>query len=136
MEGTCPPYREVLALGRQCGLVYGLLWESAYADKRLDEKRPYIRGLACGGCTTWSVKGIARECHLGKDSVVESLKALLDEGFIQYAGWVFGENGTWRRWRVTHPNDLEAVRYSIEMLGSPSRKYHETANAPEGVEAA
>ena len=126
LEGACPPYREVLKLGRQSGLVYGLLWESAFKDVRLDERHPYNRKLACGGCTTWSVKGMARECHLGQSSVVEALKALLDAGFIQYAGIAEEGNGPRRRWRVTHPDELEAVRYAISVMGPPSEKFNES----------
>ena len=127
LEGSCLPYREVLALGRQCGLVYGLLWESAYKDLRRHQKFPTNRKLACGGCTDWSVKGIARECHLGKASVIEALKALLDAGFIQYAGEVVTSNGYRRRWRATHPSQLKAVRHAISVMGLPSLKYNESA---------
>lgn len=123
-----------MKLGRQCGLVYGLLWESAYRDVRLDERHPYNKRLACGGCTTWSVKGIAGECHLGKSSVIEALKALLDEGFIQYAGVCDTGSGPRRRWRVTHPDELEAARYAISVLGLPSKKFSEVLSEDQGSE--
>lgn len=116
---------EVLGLGRQCGLVYGVLYESAFKDVRLDKKYPQNRKLACGGCTHWSVKGLADVCRLGKSSVMDALKKLLDAGFIQYAGIAWGERGCRRRWRVTHPDDIEAVRHAISVLGLPSLKYHE-----------
>lgn len=122
------PFREALGLGRQCGLVYGLLWESAAMDVRLHERHPYNRNLACGGCTEWSVKGIARECHLGKASVHEALKDLLDAGFIQYAGWVPARGSPKRRWRVTHPKHLEDVRHAISVMGLPSLKYTDDSN--------
>ena len=107
-----------------------MMWESAFKDVALDEKHPYNRKLACGGCTTWSVKGMARECHLGQSSVVEALKALLDAGYIQYAGLVDGENGPRRRWRVTHPDELEAVRYAISMMGPPSERFKDSLTSP------
>jgi len=135
LEGACPPHREVLGLGRQCSLVYGLLWESAFKDVRLDDRFPYNRKLACGGCTSWSVKGIARECHLGKSSVIEALKGLLDAGFIQYAGYAFAGGGWRRRFRVTHPDHLEAVRYAISVTGLPSLKYNETHDQTETCQA-
>ena len=94
-------------------------------DVRLDERFPMNRKLACGGCTEWSVKGIARECHIGKDSVVEALKKLLDAGFIQYAGQAAGNGGMKKKWRVTHPDQLEAVRYSIDVMGLPSLRWEE-----------
>ena len=125
LGGSCPPMKEVLGLGRQCGLVYGVLYESAFRDIRLDERFPSNRKLACGGCSFWSVKGLADVCHLGKSSVIDALKKLLDAGFIQYAGIVWGEKGYRRRWRVTHPDDLAAVRHAISVTGLPSLKYHE-----------
>ena len=131
LEGTCPPYREVLGLGRQCGLVYGVLYESAFKDVRLHKRFPSNRKLACGGCTHWSVKGLADVCRLGKSSVIDALKKLLDAGFIQYAGEVLGRNGYRRRWRVTHPDQLEAVRYAISVTGLPSLKYNETHDQTE-----
>ena len=125
LAGSCPPMKEVLGLSRQCGLVYGILYESAFRDIRLDEKFPYNRKLTCGGCSYWSVKGLADACHLGKSSVIDALKKLLDAGFIQYAGIIWGEKGYRRRWRVTHPGDLAAVRHAISVLGLPSLKYHD-----------
>jgi hypothetical protein len=113
--------REVLELGRECGLIYGLLWESAFKDVRLHERFPENRKLAMGGCSSWSVKGIHKACHLGKDTVRRGLKKLMEAGFIQYAGEVRGKEGTWKRWRVTHPSELDAVRYAIEVMGGPVR---------------
>ena len=116
LEGSCPPMADVFLLGRECGPVYALLWEAAFWD---------VRG-SCGGTTTWSVKGIANRCGLGKSSVITALKKLLDAGYIQYAGWVWWVNGSKkRRWRVTHPDQLEAVRYAISVMGPPSEKYNE-----------
>ena len=92
---------------------------------------------AQGGTTSWSVKGIANQCGLGKATVIKALKKLLDAGFIQYAGHAWGNGSPKRRWRVTHPKHLEAVRYAISVMGLPSLKYHEPttndkAEAQEG----
>jgi len=114
LKGSCPPIQEVLKLGRECGLVYGLLWEAAFADVRGD----------CGGTTTWSVKGIADCCGIGKTTAIRALKKLLDAGFIQYAGWAWGSGFKKRRWRVTHPDMLEAQRYAISVMGLPSLTYN------------
>lgn len=115
LRGECPPMREVLKLGRAAGLVYGVMWESAFRDERGE----------CGGTTDWSVKGLARECRLGKGSVIDALKGLMDEGYIQVLGVMNTRDGKKRWWRVTHPRMLEAVRYGIEMTGLPSEKYNE-----------
>lgn len=126
LEGSCPPHREVLKLGRQCSLVYGLLWESAFKDTRSNKKHPFNKKLSCGGCTSWTVKGIADVCQLGKSSVIDALKALLDAGYIQYAGVVDEGMGPRRRWRVTHPDQLEAVRHAISVMGPPSLRYNDS----------
>lgn len=107
---------QVFELGRECGPVYALLWEGAFHD---------VRGN-CGGTSTWSVKGMARHCGLGKATVITALKKLLDAGFIQYAGWTWGNGDKKRRWRVTHPEHLEAVRHSIDVMGPPSLRYNES----------
>ena len=110
---------EVFDLGRECGPVYALLWESAFKDVSGKGKS------AQGGTTAWSVKGIANQCGLGKATVIRGLKKLLDAGFIQYAGWAWGNGARKRRWRVTHPKHLEAVRHAISVMGLPSLKYKE-----------
>ena len=119
LVGSCPPMVEVFDLGRECGPVYALLWESAFKDVSGKGKS------AQGGTTAWSVKGIANQCGLGKATVISAVKKLLDAGFIQYAGWAWGNGSPKRRWRVTHPKHLEAVRYAISVMGLPSLKYHE-----------
>lgn len=119
LEGSCPPMVEVFELGRECGPIYALLWESAFKDV-------VGRGKSAqGGTTAWSVKGIAGQCGLGKATVINGLKKLLDAGFIQYAGWGWGSGARKRRWRVTHPKDLGAVRHAISVMGLPSLKYKE-----------
>jgi len=131
LEGSCPPMKEVLGLGRECGLIYGLLWESAFKDVHLDRKHPYNRALMTGGCTHISVKGIASACQIGKTTTIQGLKKLLDAGFIQYAGHAWGEGGRRRRFRVTHPDHLEAQRHAISVMGAPSLKYNETHDQTE-----
>ena len=116
LRGECPPMREVLELGRAAGLVYALMWESAFRDERGE----------CGGTTEWSVKGLAGACRLGKASVIDALKGLMDEGFIQVVGVLNTSKGKKRWWRVTHPSLLDGVRYGIKMTGLPSERYNET----------
>ena len=119
---------EVFDLGRECGPVYALLWESAFRDQSGKGKS------AQGGTTAWSVKGIASQCGLGKATVISALKKLLDAGFIQYAGWAWGNGSPKRRWRVTHPKHLEAVRHVISVMGLPSLKYHEPTSNTKAEE--
>lgn len=68
---------------------------------------------------------MAEQCHLGKEKVREGLKKLLDAGLIQYAG-KSGQSGAERRvWRVTHPDDVEARRQAIRVMGLPSECFQE-----------
>lgn len=129
LDGCIAPYREVLGLARECGLVYGLMWQSAAMDKRVDRD-----GAVMGGTTEWSVKGLARECHLGKHTVSRALRLLADDGYIQLLGWTKTIGNRRRVWRVTRPDQLESVRYSIDVMGLPS----ETAffQEPPGVSTA
>ena len=62
-------------------------------------------------------------CGMGKTTVIRALKKLLDSGFIQYAEFSKPYD---RWWRVTHPDQLEAVRYSIDLMGLPSEKYNQS----------
>ena len=116
LRDTAPPFREVLGLGRPTAAVYGVLWESAARDERGD----------CGGLCTWTVSGLAGVCSMGRATVITALKQLLDHGFIQFSETSTPHN---RVWRVTHPKHLEAVRYSIDVMGLPSLKYNESTTS-------
>ena len=100
-----------MVLGRECGLVYGVMWEAAYHDQRGD----------CGGTTELSHKALADLCHLGKASVIKAIDLLLDDGLIQFLHMVPTAKGSWkRRYRVTHPDHLEAQRFAIDMIEVPA----------------
>lgn len=140
---------EVCELGRECALVYGLLWESAFKDVSGKKARKPLRDFRRkgvhhwaeglderqGGTTNWSNKGLADRAGIGKTTVIKALKKLLDAGFIQYAGWSWGNGFRKRRWRVTHPADIEAVRYAISVMGPPSLKYNNTHDQTETHQA-
>ena len=117
LDGCIAPYREVVGLARECGLIYGMLWQSAAMDKRVHRD-----GSVMGGTTEWSVKGLARECHLGKHTVSRALSLLADEGYIQLLCWTKTPGNQKRVWRVTRPDQLEAVRYAIDVMGPPSER--------------
>ena len=57
---------EVLELGRECGLVYGLMWESAFKDSDGE----------FGGTTSWSVKGLTNKCSMSRTTAIQALKKL------------------------------------------------------------
>ena len=111
LKGTCPLMREALALGRECGLVYGVMWEAAFHD---DDGE-------CGGTTELSHKAIADLCHLGKATVIRAVDRLLDDGLIQFLHMVPSTSGSWkRRYRVTHPSQLEWQRQVIDLHEVPA----------------
>ena len=116
LKGSCPPMNEVLELGRECGLVYGLMWESAFKDSDGE----------FGGTTSWSVKGLTNKCSMSRTTAIQALKKLMDAGFIQHLyDRGSGKGSNVKVWRVTHPKHLEDVRYAIEMMGKPSERYGE-----------
>jgi hypothetical protein len=108
LAGSCPLMREALALGGACGQVYGVMWEAAWHDQRGD----------CGGTTELSHKAIAELCRVSKTTVLKAVDALLDDGLIQCLHLVPSGKGSWkRRYRVTHPEHVEAQRLAIEVMG-------------------
>ena len=116
LKDTVPPITEVAELGYAAVAVYSLLWQSAYQDQRYD-KRKCVRRMGCGGTTHWTHKGLADKLGMGKKKVLESIDALLDNGFIQLAGILPSRKGSKQRmYRVTHPVMLDTVRAVTLML--------------------
>ena len=109
-----PPLYEVAMLGSNPLRVYTILFESAQADDRED----------CGGTTSWTIKGLAGEIGVKRETVSRALNKLLDNGYIQIIGETRNKGNSHSTvWRVTHPEMLERVRYSIEMMGDkPSER--------------
>ena len=116
LKDTVPPIIEVADLGYAAVAVYSLLYQSAYQDQRYDQ-RHYVRRMDCGGTTHWTHKGLADKLGMGKKKVIESIDALLDNGFVQFAGVLKSTRGSNQRiYRVVHPAMLETVRAVIQML--------------------
>lgn len=109
-----PPLSEVAMLGSNPLRVYVILFESAKSDNRGD----------CGGTTSWTIKGIAGELGVKRETVSRALNKLLDAGYIQITGEAKNKGNSHSTiWRVTHPEMLESVRYSISMMGdTPSER--------------
>ncbi len=102
------PLADIALLGSNPLRVYVILFEAAQHD---------VRG-ECGGTTSWSIKGLASELNIHRNTVSRALNILLDAGYIQIAGEVTNKGGSNNTiWRVTHPKMLDAVRYSIEVMG-------------------
>ena len=108
-----PMLSDVALLGSNPLRVYAMLFESAQND---------IRDRA-GGTTSWTIKGLAHELSIERKTVARALFKLLDTGYIQIAGEKNNRDGSRSTiWRVTHPKMLDAVRYSIELMGLPSER--------------
>lgn len=111
LAGSCPMMREALRLGKECGAVYGVMWEAAFYDERGD----------CGGTTSLSHKALADLCHMSRTTVIRAVDRLLDDGLIQFLHLVPTPQGTWkRRYRVTHPEQLEVQREVLSLFGEPA----------------
>ena len=116
LKDTVPPIIEVADLGYAAVAVYSLLYQSAYQDQRYDQ-RHYVRRMDCGGTTHWMHKGLADKLGMGKKKVIESIDALLDHGFIQFAGMLKSSRGSKQRlYRVVHPTMLDTVRAVMPLL--------------------
>ena len=116
LKGTVPPILEVAELGYAAVAVYSLLYQSAYQDQRYDQRKCVLR-MDCGGTTHWTHKGIADKLGMGKKKVIESIDALLDHGFIQFAGMLKSSRGSKQRlYRVVHPAMLDNVRAVMPLL--------------------
>lgn len=116
-----PPIYEVAKLKISGAVeVYALLWESAYKDIRIDQRKklPRIERRDCGGTSEWSIKGLADVLGLGKEKVRKAVKVLLTLGHISIDGLISTQSGSKKRqFRVTHPGQLEARRAAIEIMG-------------------
>jgi len=123
-------FQEAVRLSRHAGLVYGLLWEAAWHDKRPG---------GCGGTTAISHQVIAEKCWIGKAQVIKAVDQLLDDGLITCMWLEWTGSGSWkRRYRVLHSSQVAGQRAAIEVMGKkPSeraRAIRERKEAPRPEE--
>ena len=114
LDSANAPYNDIALLGSNPLRVYTILFESAQHDVREN----------CGGTSSWSIKGLAAELNIKRETVSRSIDKILDSGYIQIAGEITNKGGSNNTlWRITHPDMLDAVRYSIETMGKfPSER--------------
>ena len=113
IDKVMPPLNNIALLGSNPLRVYVVLFEAAQHDVRDN----------CGGTSCWTIKGIANQLVIQRKTVARALDKLLDTGYLQIAGEQKNGDGCHSSiWRVTHPAMLEAVRYSIELMGKPSER--------------
>ena len=119
---TVPPIMEVAKLGYAAVAVYSVLYQSAYQDQRFDSRK-YLKSQDrrdCGGTTNWSHKVIAETLGMGKAKVIDSINLLLDNGFIQHAGFMQSSKGSKHRiYRVVHPEMIDTVKAVMAILPEP-----------------
>lgn len=126
LNGCTAPLNDVALLGSNPLRVYVVLFEAAQRDVRGD----------CGGTTSWSIKGLASEIGIERKTVSRALFKLLDAGYIQIAGEESNKVGSRNTvWRVTHPEMLDAVRYSIDVMGPPSKRLQKMRTKQKKVDA-
>lgn len=120
------PLTDVAILGSSPLRVYLVLFEAAQHDVRDN----------CGGTSSWTIKGIASELGVTRETVSRALNKLLDCGYIQIAGELSNREGSNSTvWRVTHQKMLDAVRYSIELIGLPSERLKKMRTKHRKVDA-
>ncbi len=130
LKDTVPPILKVSELGYAASAVYSLLCQSAYQDQRYDQ-RNCVLWMDCGGTTHWTYKGIADKLGMSKKKVIESIDALLDNGFIQLAGMLPSSRGSkYRLYRVVHPTRIDMVRAVIPLLPEPPSKTAKRLSKP------
>ena len=119
LRDTVPPIIEVAKLGYAAVAVYSLLYQSAFQDRRLDYRKSIRQQERrdCGGTTNWSHKAIADTLGMGKLKVIKSIDLLLDNGFLQVAGFMQSSQGSQHRmYRVVHPEMIKTIRAILPML--------------------
>lgn len=120
LTNTDPPLGEVSQLcGTTAMAIYAFLWNSARKDVRYDHRKdlPWQERRDSGGTTYWSIKGISKELKITRPTTNKAINTLLDNGFISIAGYTPSGNGSDQTiLRVTHPEQLPAVRYAIKMM--------------------
>ena len=120
LQNCCPPLVEAAKLGGLCSRVYAVLFESAYKDVRRDPAlhKDWEDRRDCGGTTESTAKGIANELGSCRKRVGQALNQLLDNGLLIAEGYYQAGRGTKTTiWRVVHPDQLEARRVAIELMG-------------------
>ena len=105
-------------------LVYVFLWDSAWIHHKDEDGN--------SGTSKWSHKGIADKLRLGKTTVLKAINGLLDAGLIQHTGYLpTGKGSSKARYRVTHPEMLDAQRYAISVMGPPSERKQARPTKPD-----
>ena len=100
-------------LGRSAHTVYTFLWDAAQMSS---SRKIY-------NTNNYTIKGLAGELLMKRETVARAIDKLLDSGLIQIAGEEKNPNGSNNTiWGITHPAMLEAVRHANDLMGPPSKR--------------
>ena len=114
ITAVAPPLEAVRRLaGRSAAEVYRFLYEHSSMDTI---NRIY-------NTSNWSVKGIAGELWMKRDTVARAIDKLLDNGFIGIAGSHKSFSGSDTViWSIYLPSWIPNVQYNIAIMGPPSAR--------------
>ena len=114
-NGQIVPYKACLRLcGRSAEAIYRFLVEMSY----IDPEYPRLYNT-----NNYTIKGIAGELMMSRNTVQRAVDKLLDEGFIGIAGLKKNPAGSDSViWSIYRPDWIPNVRASIEIMGPPSRR--------------
>jgi len=110
------PIDEVLQFRSSVQKVYKSLWDSAAKD----DIGPW------GGTTHWSIKGLSALTGSTRETVSKALAELLDAGLITALGLIPRNGSNKTVWRVIHPDQIEAQRAAIAVIGKPSIRWKQS----------
>ncbi len=111
-QGIAPPrgplYHDAIALGTSAAKVYVFLWEAAAMDNC---RKIY-------NTNNWTIKGIASELGMKRETVSRAVDKLLDDGLLSIIAEEENGNGSRNTvWGVTHSDWVANVRYAIDIMG-------------------
>ena len=122
----------IKACRRLCGRSASEVYRHLVETSMIDPNMPRIYNTS-----NWTVKGIAGEIDMARNTVQRAIDKLLDEGFIGIAGQKKNPAGSNSIiWSIYRPDWIPNVRYSIELMGPPSARLHDLRKKMKRVQIA
>lgn len=103
-----PLYQDAIALGSSAAKVYLFLWKAAGMD--------HCRKIY--NTNNWTIKGIASEVGMKRETVGRAVDKLLDDGLLSVIAEEENGNGSRNTiWGITNSDWITNVRYAVDMMG-------------------
>lgn len=103
-----PLYQDAIALGSSAAKVYLFLWKAAGMD--------HCRKIY--NTNNWTIKGIASEVGMKRETVSRVVDKLLDDGLLSVIAEEENGNGSRNTiWGITNSDWITNVRYAVDMMG-------------------